>query len=111
MSEIVGAPVGRVTDGSIAAPGALAAHYAPNARVEIVTPNELASRSATLRSEGRWVQILNAPADTAEYARVLYASLREADLEGVDVILAAAPDDDGGMGTVVRDRLRRAAAR
>jgi L-threonylcarbamoyladenylate synthase len=111
VGEIVGASVTRVTDGSVAAPGTLAAHYSPNARVEVVVPEELEKRASMLRSEGKWVQILNAPPDTAEYARVLYASLREADVDGVDVILAVAPPDDGGMGTVVRDRLRRAAAR
>jgi L-threonylcarbamoyladenylate synthase len=110
VGEIVGASVARVTDGSVAAPGTLAAHYSPIAPVEVVAAVDLEKRAAMLRASGKWVQILNTPPDTAEYARVLYASLREADQDGVDVILAVAPPDDGGMGTVVRDRLRRAAA-
>jgi L-threonylcarbamoyladenylate synthase len=40
----------------------------------------------------------------------LYAALRELDDTGVDVILAHAVADTGGLSTALRDRLRRAAA-
>jgi ketol-acid reductoisomerase len=53
--------------------------------------------------------VLVAPDDVGEYARVLYARLRELDGRGVDVILAVAPADAGGLGAAVADRLRRAA--
>jgi L-threonylcarbamoyladenylate synthase len=110
LAQLVGAPVARKTDGEVAAPGTLPSHYAPNARVEIADDVEACARR--LRAEGARVIFLNAPAaDPDEYARVLYARLREADSPGVDVIIAPAPADDGAMGSVVLDRLRRAAAR
>ena len=49
------------------------------------------------------------PADPDGYARGLYATLREIDGQGYDVIVAAAPEAVG-VGTAVWDRLRRAAA-
>jgi L-threonylcarbamoyladenylate synthase len=52
--------------------------------------------------------VLDAPANADEYARVLYARLREADRCGVDVLLAVPPPDTG-VGVAVGDRLRRAA--
>ena len=48
-------------------------------------------------------------ADPADFARVLYARLREADARGVDVILAV-PPASSGLGLAVLDRLTRAAA-
>jgi L-threonylcarbamoyladenylate synthase len=56
------------------------------------------------------VGVLDAPAEAAEYARFLYARLRELDERGVDVILAVLPTDNGDLGAAVADRLRRAAA-
>jgi L-threonylcarbamoyladenylate synthase len=54
--------------------------------------------------------VLDSPADAREYARVLYARLRQADRERVDVVLAV-PPADAGLGAAVVDRLRRAAGR
>jgi L-threonylcarbamoyladenylate synthase len=45
-----------------------------------------------------------------EYARTLYARLREADERGLDVVLAV-PPPPGRIGTAVADRLERAAHR
>ena len=56
------------------------------------------------------VVVLDGPADSDEYARVLYARLREVDRRGVDVLLAVPPPDTG-VGVAVGDRLRRAAGR
>ena len=55
------------------------------------------------------VVVLASPRDVDEYARVLYARLREADDSGLDVLLAVAPPD-AGVGAAVIDRLRRASA-
>lgn len=109
LAELCGAPLARSTAGEVAAPGTLAQHYAPTARVELVAPAHLHARAEELRAAGVQVALLDAPAVTEEYARVLYARLRDADAPGVDVILAPVPDDDGGMGAAVRDRLQRAA--
>jgi L-threonylcarbamoyladenylate synthase len=110
LARIAGAPIARRTGGEIAAPGTLASHYAPDARVELVAGPDLEARAARLRGEGLAVGILDAPADPAAYAHVLYERLRELDRLGVAVILAVAPADADGIGAAVADRLRRAAA-
>jgi L-threonylcarbamoyladenylate synthase len=71
--------------------------------------DEIATRVEALRDAGVRVVVLDAPRDVEEYARVLYARLRQADAPGVDVIVATVPEDDGSIGAAVRDRLRRAA--
>jgi L-threonylcarbamoyladenylate synthase len=86
------------------APGTLAAHYRPQARVEIVTADAVGARRRALSEEGRSVGVL-----VGVEAPHLYARLREADAAGFDVILAVLPDEVG-LGAAVADRLRRAAA-
>jgi len=110
LAAVVGAPLTRRTSGEIAAPGTLVAHYSPNARVELVDAAVLSSRADELRARGMAVGVLDAPSEVAEYARFLYARLRELDERGVDVILAVPPADNGDLGAAVADRLRRAAA-
>jgi L-threonylcarbamoyladenylate synthase len=110
LAEVVGAPLARRTSGEVAAPGTLAAHYSPRARVELVDTAGLEARAKQLRAHGLTVRTLEAPADIAEYARVLYARLRALDADGVDVILAVPPADTGDLGAAIADRLRRAAA-
>ncbi len=109
LAELVSQPLARSTKGEIAASGTLPSHYAPNARVELVHAHEVDARIEMLRASGRRVGVLDAPADAAEYARVLYTRLREADAPHVDVILATVPEDDGSIAAAVRDRLERAA--
>jgi L-threonylcarbamoyladenylate synthase len=50
-----------------------------------------------------------APLDAAEYARLLYAGLRQLDESGCALILVEAPPDTQDWAAV-RDRLARAAA-
>lgn len=117
-------PVG----GTTPAPGTLAVHYAPDARVEIVASGARAARRAAAHVRaGRRVGVLapaaelaggaalppgavalDAGSDPGEYARVLYARLREADRMGLDVVVAVPPPAHG-VGAAVGDRLRRAA--
>jgi L-threonylcarbamoyladenylate synthase len=112
-------------DGLVAAPGTLKSHYAPEATVLVVEPQDLAERATALLALRERVAVLasgpiptlpaevvvlDAPANADEYARVLYARLREADRRGVDVLLAVPPPDTG-VGVAVGDRLRRAAGR
>jgi L-threonylcarbamoyladenylate synthase len=89
----------------IRAPGTLEAHYAPRARVEVLPEDEIGARAEALRSAGRRVVVLER-GDVA--ADRLYASLRRADADGADVILAPAPREEG-IGRAVADRLRKAA--
>jgi L-threonylcarbamoyladenylate synthase len=109
LAELVSQPFARSTEGEIAAPGTLPSHYAPNARVVLVHAYELAARVERLRASGTRVAVIDAPGDVTEYARVLYARLRDADAPHVDVIVAILPEDDGSIGAAVRDRLERAA--
>jgi L-threonylcarbamoyladenylate synthase len=107
----------------VRAPGTLASHYAPKARVMLVAdPRSFAAASE--RAGGRPVTgllatadvatppgtvRLSAPRDAAEYAQVLYAALREADVLGLEQVVAVPPTGDG-LAAAVRDRLARAAA-
>jgi L-threonylcarbamoyladenylate synthase len=123
VEEIVGEPVARRIVGEVAAPGTLAAHYAPTARVLVVSAGDVAARAAGLLAAGERVALLAAeplppglptglvvldpPADAAGYARLLYARLRDADRIGADAVLAVPPADEG-IGAAVVDRLARA---
>lgn len=92
--------------GQTAAPGTLPAHYAPRARV--VLAEDAATAVVALRKAGvRASAIRRRP--SPEYARALYAELREADATGAEVIVCE-PAAIGGLGDAVNDRLRRAAA-
>ncbi len=108
--------------------GALASHYAPETPVRWV---ERASADAAalraLAAEAGSVGVISVmandalvahrgarvewrvlPPDPADYARALYARLRELDALGLDLILLDVPPDTPAW-EAVRDRLRRAA--
>lgn len=100
LGEALGEP------GSTAAPGTLPAHYAPRARVVIV--EDAAFHAAVLHAMGlRAIDIRRT--EPREYARTLYAKLRDADAAGADVIVCEWADNVG-IGVAVNDRLRRAEA-
>jgi L-threonylcarbamoyladenylate synthase len=105
----------------VAAPGTLESHYAPSARVLVcetdtldaavrevapkgeiglLAPSDVADQPGTSR--------LERPADAAEFARVLYASLRAADDAGLATVIVI-PPPPSGLGLAIRDRLVRAA--
>ena len=125
LAEILGGAPGRRTGGEVAAPGTLASHYAPEARVVVCSEEQVADRAAVLVAGGARVGVLAintppglpeealvlaAPSGAEEYARVLYSRLREADSAALDVLLAV-PPTEAGIGAAVADRLRRASAR
>ena len=112
-------------DGTVAAPGTLPAHYAPDALVEVVTPDAVVTRARQLLQRGTRVGllalespkdvpaglvVLDAPADVDDYGRMLYARLRQADQAGLGVVLVVPPPPHG-VGLAVIDRLRRASVR
>jgi L-threonylcarbamoyladenylate synthase len=124
LDALVGEPVEQLTRGEVAAPGTLERHYSPAARVIVVEAGDVADRATSFLARGERVgllaitppaglpadlEILRAPGDADEYARVLYARLREADEHELDVVLAVAPPPDG-IGAAVIDRLARSAA-
>ncbi len=114
---------------AVRAPGLLPSHYAPRAGLVLVERDaegkQLSETAARLAAQGRRVAVLAPgnvqvalpvngrsfmlPEDPAGFARELYATLREIDAAGCDVIVAA-PPEGAGLGVAVRDRLRRAAA-
>ena len=106
----------------VRAPGTLASHYAPQARVVLVedvldAPQPDARTGARIGllalanvPTPQGVVRLSAPATSAEYARLLYSSLREADALELTTIVAVLPPPEG-VGTAVIDRLTRAATR
>ena len=104
--------------------GSLEAHYAPHTRLQLVAAEDLAATAARALDAGLRIAVLAAepispanpgiiwhPAspDPARFAHELYASLRELDTLGRDLILVAAPLDAEAWRAVA-DRLRRAAA-
>ena len=121
IEAIVG-PLASADAHAPAAPGTLASHYAPRARVIAVEPHEVPAavaaqtgRVAVLAPSGAFAAwpALDAlahrlPDDDAGMARELYAALRDLDTTGVDVVIAALPPA-AGLGEAVVDRLRRAA--
>ena len=88
---------------AVRAPGTLASHYAPRARVEVVGPDALAARRGAPDDASVGVLApahvptpiglvrLSAPESPEDYARVLYAALREADALGLSTVLAVPP--------------------
>lgn len=92
------------------APGMLLSHYTPDADVVLVESSEEAETvKATLESSGGKIAIISHQ-KVDEYARRLYDELREADQDSCTTVIAVMPPDVG-VGTAIRDRLRKAATR
>jgi L-threonylcarbamoyladenylate synthase len=110
IANLIGHAIGeRDPSSTVRAPGMLASHYAPRARVELVEERERRDVAARYVADGARVAVLELPDDPASAGRELYARLRELDASGVDVILATLPPL-GPRTHAVRDRLSRAAA-
>jgi L-threonylcarbamoyladenylate synthase len=98
----------------LAGPGMTVKHYAPRARVELFdgsvteTIDALNKRVEVLNREGTRFYILSSKGDNNRFAQTLFAQLREADSQNVEVILGVLPSPEG-IGLAVRDRLQRAA--
>jgi L-threonylcarbamoyladenylate synthase len=120
IEEILGREVPVAAERGVA-PGTLPSHYAPVARVELVTRDALATRATELVAMGLRVGVLGVGLDAPDgaedltldgdieaFARLLYARLRRADALGLDVVLAV-PPEDSGLGATITDRLTRAA--
>ena len=114
VREVTGLDLGTRSD--VRAPGTLASHYAPTARVTIIAaadasdvkpPAGLLALASVPTPPG--VVRLSAPETVDDYARVLYAALREADALHLPSVVAIAPPPEG-IGAAVIDRLTRAAA-
>ncbi len=104
-------------------PGTSNSHYAPSARVSVVSPTHVLKEVEKFHTMGWSVGVLSSiyPSDLPtsvpwlslgfginEQARQVYRRLREADHMGLAAIVAVLPEDIG-IGHALRDRLRRAA--
>lgn len=98
----------------VRAPGMLASHYAPQATVCIIDSIDQAiGDSVAFIAPAQFPTPQNclrlaAPIDATEYARVLYAALRQGDERGFTSIFVI-PPQGSGIAAAVRDRLARAA--
>lgn len=95
-----------VASGPSRAPGMLAAHYAPLARVLLADGD---TQLARLRDAHPGASVIDHRDDLVAYARGLYAELRGLDDLGVSEVIAALPPA-AGLGHAIRDRLAKAAA-
>ena len=103
-----------------AAPGSLASHYAPQARVRLLSAEAMLSLLPSIDVQvALWTRsVLDVPAgvwwvkmpsDAAQCAHELFAQLRAMDAKGVQEIWVETPPE-GEAWDGVRDRLQRAAA-
>ena len=106
-------------DQAPAAPGSLASHYAPQARLRLLSAEAIRQQlpNATVKvavwacsvlpNSAAFMQVLM-PSNPAECAHDLFARLRELDASGAQEIWVEAPPDAPAWDGV-RDRLQRAA--
>ena len=114
IEDALGRPLARHDADAISAPGQMASHYAPGARLRL--------EAAAPRAGEAWLGFGPDPAgarglnlspsgDLREAAANLFAHLRALDaLSGGGGVIAVAPIPQAGLGAAITDRLRRAAA-
>jgi len=113
IERVIG-PIG--LGGATRAPGTLATHYAPRARVVLATEETAAAQSRGVagrvvvlsRRDPGGLEWRELPGTAEAVARGLYAMLRQADADGFDAIVVVLPPEEG-LGLAIADRLRKAA--
>jgi L-threonylcarbamoyladenylate synthase len=90
--------------------GSLDSHYSPKAKVildaiaeagdGLIAPDQIPTPDGVIR--------LASPRTIEGYARDLYAALRSADTQGLEVVVVLQPGGDG-LAAAIRDRLKRSA--
>jgi L-threonylcarbamoyladenylate synthase len=113
LAEVSATPDrGRRTPAMLA-PGMLASHYAPKAKLRLeakeLAPGEAGLDFGGLFSRAGNVLDLSPDRDLFEAAANLFSYLRQLDKSG-EKIIAVAPVPEQGLGEAINDRLRRAAA-
>ncbi|HMC12000.1 MAG TPA: Sua5 family C-terminal domain-containing protein, partial [Pirellulaceae bacterium] len=122
ITAVMGVPLDQPSAIAPRVSGSLPSHYAPQARVEIVSADQLGPRANQLAAEGKQVAVLcherpslsdgivvlTLPDTHDEMAQSLYSILRRVDELGCDVTLTTLPVETG-LGAAIADRLRRAA--
>jgi L-threonylcarbamoyladenylate synthase len=102
--------LGSAPSKEIKAPGMLASHYSPNAKVYLsgaplpgdgfIALSDIPTPAGVIR--------LASPKDNKEYAQILYESLRSADSQGLKNVFVVPPNNQG-VGVAINDRLAKAA--
>lgn len=126
IAEVLGFAPSLPRSGSPRAPGRLASHYAPEARVDLVEHGQIVARvSDACRAHLRIAVLATSPPagldretfvfirlpdEIEAQARELYLALRAVDRAGCDLAFVELPDETG-LGAAVADRLRKAAGR
>lgn len=115
IREFTGLEIFNPADDAPRVPGALAAHYAPDAIVQLIEPTDqlecvdgqgvIAAKSVEI--SGNYVELAR-PTNDQEFAQSLYAALRSADDLGLTSVAVVLPGSDG-LAEAIRDRLSRAA--
>ncbi|HVY50336.1 MAG TPA: L-threonylcarbamoyladenylate synthase [Devosia sp.] len=109
IEAALGRPVAvAATGGAIVAPGMLASHYAPNARLRLEAAHPESGEAFLAFGAGEGTLNLSPAGDLREAARNLFAMLHE--LDAAHDRIAVAPIPHHGLGEAINDRLRRAAA-
>jgi L-threonylcarbamoyladenylate synthase len=111
IEESTGIILAEVGDRKIRTSGSDKQHYAPRARVVIggqsqigeglIAISEIATPEGVIR--------LAEPKSIEEYARALYAALRQGDSQNLETIRIIPPNGQG-LAVAIRDRINRAAA-
>ena len=122
IAGVLGHPLAQPDSSAPRASGTLASHYAPRTPAHLVDHDVLRAELAQLEDRDERVAVLartaeppeafdgvwlTAPLEAAEYARMLYANLRELDDAKADAILVECVPDDAAWAAI-RDRLTRA---
>ncbi len=96
-------------ESNIRVSGSLENHYAPNATVELNRTPIAGEGFIALADFETPVDVIRlaAPKSVEDFARVMYAALREGDAKGLNSVVVAAPAGDG-LALAIRDRLMRA---
>lgn len=130
LEAVLGKPVALSAKAgtAIRVSGSLAAHYAPDTPLEILSATSLQQRTEALVSQGLRVAVMvqtpslltairtaadsciAMPETAAAYGNRLYATLRQLDRQGVDHILTESPPT-GADWLAIADRLQRASHR
>ena len=111
ISESTGMPVSFASAAEeIRVSGSLESHYSPRAKVlldviaeagdGLIAPDQIPTPDGVIR--------LAAPSTIEGYARDLYAALRAADQQNLEIVVVLQPGGDG-LAAAIRDRLKRAA--
>jgi len=109
IETLLGQPVALARAGdAIAAPGMLASHYAPNAKLRLNATSPHPDEAYLGFGAGPATLNLSPGGDLREAARNLFAMLHQLDASAAAI--AVAPIPHSGLGEAINDRLTRAAA-